>query len=268
MTGSGPPSHDGRMTRPSHAMPGVSDRAGGEVPGDPDTLIAEVLDRSAHRSRTGRSPRIQTVHGSRNQLWDTITRLRAQTRREILSLDDTRYLVAQQVPESIQLRGPATLRSALRRGVAVRQVTSRAGLLADRQLRAIVHRAGGQARVVARVPAKLSILDRRVALIPVNTTVLADGFQILRDPEAVATLVALHQSLWRTGAPPEEPAELPPHLAVILAALADGEPDDMTSRRLGLSPRTYSRRIAELTTFFGVHTRFQIALEAARRGWL
>lgn len=231
-------------------------------------MITEALDRSDHRVRSGLASPRRTVRGSQSQLWDTITQLRGQARREILSIDDTTYLTAHEVPESIQQRGPASLRSAVRRGLAVRQVTSRAGLLADGDLQAIVYRAGGQARVIPRVPAKLSILDRRIALLPVDATVLADGFQIIRDPDAVTALVAVHRDLWRAGAPPEDGPDLPAHLAVILPALAGGEPDDVASRRLRLSPRTYSRRVAELLSFLGARNRFQAGLEAARRGWL
>lgn len=249
----------------SHAEPGSL----GTTRVDSAAAIAEVLDRAAHRARTGRAAPARTARGSQAALWDTIARLRGHARREILSIDDTTFLVANGVPDVIRRRGPATLISALRRGVTVRQVTSRAGLLADRELGAIVHRAGGQARVVGQIPGKLSILDRKVALLPVDTTVLADGFQIVRDPDAVAELVALHRVLWRAGAPADgEVMDLPAHLAVILPALAEGEPDEVVSRRLGLSPRTYSRRVAELMTLLGARNRFQAGLEAGRRGWL
>ena len=91
----------------------------------------------------------------------------------------------------------------------------------------------------------------------------------VRDPDAVAELVALHRVLWRDGAPADgEVMDLPAHLAVILPALAEGEPDEVVSRRLGLSPRTYSRRVAELMTLLGARNRFQAGLEAGRRGWL
>ncbi len=169
----------------NEAGPGAARPPGGVVP-----ELAELLDRSAHRAGSGSAPPVRTVQGSRSEPWDTISRLRAQARREILSIDDTTYLLAAGAPESIRRRGPATLRSALRRGVAVRQVTSWSGLLADRELGAIVYRDGGQARVTGRVPLKLSVLDRRVALLPVDTTVLADGFRVIRDPGVVAALVA------------------------------------------------------------------------------
>lgn len=209
------------------------------------------------------------MKGSRNSLWDVISRLRAQARHEILSLDDTAYLIARGVPDSIQRRGPATLRDALDRGVAVRQVTSRAGLLADRELGAIVYRAGGKARVVPKIPVKLSVLDRRVVVRALDSTVLADGFQIMHDPALAARLVGIHRELWRAGTEPDaDAAGLPPHLKAVLPALASGQPDNIAARYLGISARSYSRRVCELLTLLGVQTRFQAGAEAARRGWL
>jgi hypothetical protein len=237
---------------------------------DPYDQVSRALDEGKRRVRLGVAAPAQTVRGSQSSLWDCITKLRAQARREILSFDDTSYLLARDVPDPIQKRGPATLRAALDRGARVRQVTSRAGLLADQQLGAIVYRAGGEARVVDAVPLKVSVIDRRTALLPLNALVLAEGFQIVRDPSVVSALVAVHRTLWDEGAEPEgiERDLPPPHLAGILPALASGAPDEVAASRLGLSARTYSRRVAELLTLLGVRNRFQAGAEAARRGWL
>jgi hypothetical protein len=232
-------------------------------------MVEDALNRTAYSGRNGLAPPAQSLRGSRNELWDTITRLRTQAQAEILSIDDTTYLLERGVPESIQRRGPATLRKALDRGVTVRQVTSRTGLLADRDLGAIVHRGGGQARVVSAVPVKLTVLDRKIALLPLDSTVLADGFQVIRDPGAVAALVSVHRALWRAGTnPDDEPDQLPPHLAAVLPGLASGNADDVAARQAGISPRTYSRRVAELMIILGVRNRFQAGVEATRRGWL
>jgi hypothetical protein len=237
---------------------------------EPVEAVADAVEWSARRARSGLAPPAQTLRGSQSLVWDHITRLRAQARREILSLDDTTYLIAHQVPDHIQRRGPATLRAALGRGARVRQVTSRGGLLADEQLGAIVYRSGGEARVVDSVPLKFSIIDRRMALLPLNATILAEGFQVIRDPSVVSALVSVHQHLWMSGIEPRDvvPDRPPPHLAEILPALASGVPDEVAATRLGLSPRTYSRRVAELFTLLDVRNRFQAGAEVNRRGWL
>lgn len=60
----------------------------------------------------------------------------------------------------------------------------------------------------------------------------------------------------------------PEHLMPILQQLLTGATDLTASRLLGLSPRTYSRRVSELLEYLGVESRFQAGVEAARRGWL
>ena len=232
--------------------------------------LLAALDESSFRVRRELAPPSQLVGGSRARIWRVIGALRAAAEREILSCDDTSFLIRADVPEQIRVRGPQTLTAALRRGVEVRQLTTRPGLLADRDLGAIVHRVGGRARVVGRLPFKISIIDRRVACLPADHAVLADGFRLIRDPVLVAALVTLHRRLWLDAAEPDPgPSEdPPPALAALLPVLAGGEPDDVACRRLGISPRTYSRRVAELLALLGVRTRFQAGAEAARRGWL
>lgn len=232
------------------------------------TRLHAALDEFAFRARRGQAPPARVVTGPRSRLWDAIGTLRAAVTRELLSCDDTGYLIQADVPERIQALGPQTLTAALHRGVAVRQLTTGPGLLADRDLGAIVHRAGGEARVVDRIPFKVSILDRRVACLPLDHTVLADGFQLIHDPVLVGALVTLHRQLWHAGREPDHVEDLPPRLAVLLPALASDEPDELACRRIGLSPRTYSRRVAELLALLGVRSRFQAGLEASRRGWL
>lgn len=61
--------------------------------------------------------------------------------------------------------------------------------------------------------------------------------------------------------------ELPRRLRPVLMELLSGVPDLTASRRLNMSPRTYSRRVAELLDYLGVATRFQAGAEIARRGW-
>lgn len=60
----------------------------------------------------------------------------------------------------------------------------------------------------------------------------------------------------------------PAYLQPILEELLKGDTDVTTSRRLSMSSRTYSRRVAELLTYLGVRTRFQGGMEVALRGWV
>ncbi|MFI1016474.1 BTAD domain-containing putative transcriptional regulator [Streptomyces sp. NPDC020965] len=60
----------------------------------------------------------------------------------------------------------------------------------------------------------------------------------------------------------------PAHLEPVLEQLLNGATDLTASRRLGLSPRTFSRRVSELLEYLGVATRFQAGAEAYNRGWI
>jgi DNA-binding NarL/FixJ family response regulator len=63
-------------------------------------------------------------------------------------------------------------------------------------------------------------------------------------------------------------ASLPRQLQPILEQLLSGVTDATASRRLSMSPRTYSRRVAELLEYLGVATRFQGGAEITLRWWL
>lgn len=59
--------------------------------------------------------------------------------------------------------------------------------------------------------------------------------------------------------------DLPRYLIPIVEALLSGQTDETVSRKLGISPRTYSRRVAELLEHLEVSTRFQGGAELMRR---
>lgn len=62
---------------------------------------------------------------------------------------------------------------------------------------------------------------------------------------------------------------LPPaHLLPIIDQLLRGAPDEAASRRLDMSPRTFSRRVAELLDYLDCTSRFQGGAQAVFRGWV
>ncbi|WP_139827727.1 helix-turn-helix domain-containing protein [Nesterenkonia sp. PF2B19] len=50
--------------------------------------------------------------------------------------------------------------------------------------------------------------------------------------------------------------------------MASGLTDEHMARELGISRRTLSRRVQDLLERTGARTRFQLGVQAARRGWL
>jgi hypothetical protein len=98
---------------------------------------------------------------------------------------------------------------------------------------------------------------------------------------------APHGGLYSAGRPPAPPVtprpemaqpqmprpqmprpEMPEHLRPVLEQLLAGTTDDVACRQLHLSPRTFSRRVAELLECLEVRSRFQAGVEAVQRGLL
>ncbi|MFD0380416.1 LuxR family transcriptional regulator, partial [Streptomyces sp. NPDC127112] len=69
--------------------------------------------------------------------------------------------------------------------------------------------------------------------------------------------------------PPRAPARAaaPPHRR-LLRLLAGGAGDEVIARELGISRRTFFRRLQILMARLGAENRFQMALQAQRNGWL
>lgn len=74
-----------------------------------------------------------------------------------------------------------------------------------------------------------------------------------------------------SGLPDRRPTVSPPlptHLVPVLEQLVQGSTDVTASRKLKISPRTFSRRVAELLDYLHVQTRFQCGAEIVHRGWI
>lgn len=129
--------------------------------------------------------------------------------------------------------------------------------------------AGAEIRASSVDVPRLTLIDRRVAVLPVDPTNLNHGALFLTG-SAVAPLRALFSFEWQrtqlfSPAPEDRPDQQ--HWDV-LRLMAAGAKDETISRQLNLSVRTVRRCIAGLMTELGAESRFQAGLVAARRGWL
>ncbi|WP_043620061.1 helix-turn-helix transcriptional regulator [Nonomuraea candida] len=131
---------------------------------------------------------------------------------------------------------------------------------------------GEQARIAA-VPMKLGISDDRLAIIPLlrpGDDVVSASYLIHPSP-LLDALVALFEALWERSVPvgvaaPE--GELTQDEERLLTLLASGATDKAAGRALGWSERTVQRHVTKLMRRLGAQTRFQVAMEATRRGWI
>ncbi|MFE1446303.1 LuxR C-terminal-related transcriptional regulator [Streptomyces olivaceoviridis] len=236
-------------------------------------VLAEVY--AAHQGL--RNEFFEVVEG-RRAVRALIHSLQDAARREVRVFDRGPYLDdSPPLPEEVQLR-------ALRRGTAYRVVYESGALHHQGALlcmRASVS-AGEQARVFPDVPMKLLLSDtaRGLVILPRPTSQQADALLVYPSP-LLDALTELFEAFWRLGVPVSEaPEDVPlagaadgrrepsPETQRLLSLLTAGLTDESIARELGVSYRTVSRRIGRLQELLGARTRFQLGVQAARRGWL
>ncbi|MFI6981031.1 DNA-binding response regulator [Embleya sp. NPDC050154] len=230
--------------------------------------LSETLEESAFHADRGIRPPAQCVRPE--NVGTAAARLAAATRHELLTFDDPSGCIGQGVPERMLVHAAACIGRIVDRGPEVRQITSRRGLAQDADVGTIRWRHGAQARVIDRIPFRMGVMDRSVALVPIDLDVLYNGMLLVRDPVVVRALVRAHQCSWRSGEDPNATSsdeELPAHLVPVLDCLLAGLTDDAAAARIGLSARTYCRRVGDLLTLLGTTSRFQAGARAARKGW-
>lgn len=147
---------------------------------------------------------------------------------------------------------------------------------------------GEQGRIVPRLPVKLAIADRRVALVSLSLDGIRSDALVTQAEPLVALLCDLFDAYWARGIPlnqsargelapetPDAPRSVEitarpaqPEERTILALIGAGLTDDAIAARLGMSVRSLRRRSQRLMDELGAENRFQAGVEAARRGWV
>lgn len=211
---------------------------------------------------------IETVVG-RAEIARRVGEVVAAAAEEILVLDRPPY-----ARPGAPGKGAVGERELLDRGVATRVVFAADGLDLPGRMASITEliAAGLQARVANRVPTKLVIVDRRVALLPPSD--LSDPTEsalVVREALLLNALVPLFDATWERATPigsPEPAEELGPDDRLLLTVLASGLKDETIGRQLGVHVHTARRRISRLLDRLGSGSRFQAGVDAVRRGWL
>ncbi|MFG3051045.1 LuxR C-terminal-related transcriptional regulator [Kitasatospora sp. NPDC048239] len=109
------------------------------------------------------------------------------------------------------------------------------------------------------------IIDRRTAILAGAPVRGVRTYTVVQTPEVVEGVRSLFRANWESAtdlADCARPAHLTDRTSQILHALAAGHTDETAARLLGLSLRTYRRRVAELMTELGATSRFQAGLLA------
>ncbi|MDH2428314.1 helix-turn-helix domain-containing protein [Sphaerisporangium sp. TRM90804] len=164
----------------------------------------------------------------------------------------------------------------LKRGVKYRVIYDRTALELPGWLDDVTvgMRQGEQARIAPDLPMKLAISDDRLAIIPLlrpGDDVVTASYLIHPSP-LLDALVALFEAVWARSVPVQltspDAEALSEEETRLLTLLAAGATDKAAGRALGWSERTVQRHVTKLMRRVGARTRFQIAMEATRRGWI
>lgn len=189
-----------------------------------------------------------------------VAELAPTERAEQLAMNPDQVISA----ETIAVASPLDV-AALRRGVRLLAL-GRPPADGDRstQHTAEFARLGGEYRETARLPHKLMIFDRRVALLAVDPLDLSRGTWEVVDPAAVASLVTLFLRHWGGAKDPRKNGVprlvLTPREKALVALLAEGHTDASAADHLGMSARSVTYTLRALMDRLGVENRFQLGL--------
>ncbi|MFF4895444.1 helix-turn-helix domain-containing protein [Streptomyces sp. NPDC001068] len=165
------------------------------------------------------------------------------------------------------------------RGVRYRVVVERAVLDlpgGTAESTAALHR-GEQVRVVDRVPTKLVVADRSLAMVPLTSHTSEPAALVVHESGLLELLSELFESVWRTALPlrlgGSGVAEERPHAPdgtdlEVLSLLLAGLTDESVAKQLGLGLRTVQRRVKRLMELAGATTRLQLGWHCHERGWV
>lgn len=168
---------------------------------------------------------------------------------------------------------------ALARGVAY-SVVYGARMLRDSQAREAIQTCvnlGERARVFPNVSLNLMICDDRFAVVTAPSRDHRRRQHIAVQQSALLDgLVGVFDSYWQMAVPlpagdgsyDDADAAHTDDARQLLTYLSGGLTDESIARELGVSERTVARRIARLQEVLGAQTRFQLGVQASRRGWL
>jgi hypothetical protein len=153
-------------------------------------------------------------------------------------------------------------------------VASPAVLVSERSrehLREVADR-GAQVRIAATpLPQETIIIDRRIAILTGPDTLGDREYTVTTAPTLIGGVCALFEAAWETATDiatylGPDPSRLDIQSRAILRALGSGVTDQAAARKLGLSLRTYRRRVADLLDTLDANSRFQAGLRAGELG--
>ncbi|MEW1824676.1 helix-turn-helix domain-containing protein [Streptomyces sp. NPDC088196] len=134
-----------------------------------------------------------------------------------------------------------------------------------------------QVRVVDKVPTKLVVADRTLAMVPLTSHTAEPAALVVHASGLLELLSGLFESIWRdalplrlgpSGATEQDPDGPDATDLEVLSLLLAGLTDASVAKQLDLGLRTVQRRVKRLMELSGVTTRLQLGWHAYERGWV
>ncbi|MEV8549158.1 helix-turn-helix domain-containing protein [Streptomyces glaucescens] len=134
-----------------------------------------------------------------------------------------------------------------------------------------------QVRVADRVPTKLVVADRSLALVPLTRPTAEPAALVVHASGLLELLSGLFESVWGqalplrlggSGVTEQEPDGPDGTDLEIVSLLLAGMTDASVAKQLDLGLRTVQRRVKRLMELTGVTTRMQLGWQAHERGWV
>ncbi|MFD3331216.1 helix-turn-helix domain-containing protein [Streptomyces sp. NPDC058700] len=228
-------------------------------------LIAEFAEARPADTRS-HSERLTGI----DQIRDRLAALTRDTREEVMTFAPD----GPQRPEHIEAAKPLN-RELLERGVRMRTVYLNSASNSPHTLQYVswLSQLGGEVRTVPTLPTRMIVVDRKAAVIPVNSDNSSEGALVLTGHGTLTALCALFDSVWSGARPLSEESRaddqgLTDQQAMVVVLLAEGHTDETIAKRLGVSPRTARRLASELMTRLGARSRFEAGVRAVQNGWI
>ncbi|MFI9382817.1 DNA-binding response regulator [Kutzneria sp. NPDC052558] len=163
------------------------------------------------------------------------------------------------------------MRARIEAGVRVRKVYN-AGILDDpataRRLTALAELGLGVRLCHTPLPTETIIIDRKTAITAGPPVDGVRSYTVVQAPDVVAGLAMLFEVSWdaATDLLEFDGPSLDERNREVARMLGSGLTDEAAARKLGLSLRTYRRRVAELMELLAAESRFQAGLRARDLG--
>ncbi|MFB7260575.1 LuxR C-terminal-related transcriptional regulator [Streptomyces nojiriensis] len=178
-----------------------------------------------------------------------------------------------QLPDTMEASKPLD-QQALERGVQMRNIYQESFRNDPATLQYVrwMSSLGGETRTVPSLPMLMVIVDREVALVPMDPNDGRQGAVELRSHGAVAAMRVLFSQFWEAATPWQEtpPADrngLSRRDREILMMLATGRTDQWIAHQLGVSLRTIRRNVSDLMDRLDARSRFEAGVLAERANW-